>query len=201
MTTAYLYPWDVLGDPDAAARIADLGVDRVALAAAHHAVRAATPHHPARRVVDARHAALYVPVRRATWRGHPIVPRRATAWTGHEDAFGDARAVLAGQGLAVDAWVALTHAPATPEHAMWGAFGDVYRYALCPSAAPVRRYAATGDRGARVGRPGRPGGRGVRTDGPHPSGRARAADGRGLVRGRRGAAVAVLLHRLPGPAA
>ena len=61
--TAYLYPWDVLGDPDAAPRIAGLGVDRVALAAAHHAVRAATPRHAARRVVDARHAALYVPVR------------------------------------------------------------------------------------------------------------------------------------------
>lgn len=142
-STAYLYPWDILGDPDAPARIAGLGVQRVALAAAQHAVRAATPHHPARRVVDARHAALYVPVRRPVWRGRAIAPPPATAWTGHEDAFGDARDALAAQGLAVDAWVGLTHTYATAEHAVWNAFGDVYRYALCPSSAPVRQYAAT----------------------------------------------------------
>jgi hypothetical protein len=106
-------------------------------------VRAATPNHPARRVVDARHAALYVPVRRSAWRGHPIVPRPATTWTGHADAFGDARDALRERGLAVDAWVVLTHAPATAEHAVWSAFGDVYRHALCPAAAPVRQYAAT----------------------------------------------------------
>ena len=53
MVTAYLDPWDVVGDPSAAERIAALGVDAVALAAAYPSVRAATPCHPAHRVVDA----------------------------------------------------------------------------------------------------------------------------------------------------
>ncbi|WP_329374330.1 hypothetical protein [Streptomyces sp. NBC_01483] len=43
--TAYLYPWDVVGDPAAAERVAALGVDSAALAAAYHSVRTATPFH------------------------------------------------------------------------------------------------------------------------------------------------------------
>ena len=41
--SAYLYPWDVDGDPAAPDRIAGLGVTEVSLAAAYHAVRAVTP--------------------------------------------------------------------------------------------------------------------------------------------------------------
>jgi hypothetical protein len=141
--TAYLYPWDVLGDPAAAERVAALGVRRVALAAVYHAVRASTPRHPARRVVDARHAAFYLPVRPEAWHGRPVAPRPATAWTGHEDAFGAARAALAAHGLAVDAWVVLTHTAAGPDHAERNAFGDLYPYALCPASGPVREYART----------------------------------------------------------
>jgi len=142
-TTAYLYPWDVLGDPAAAGYLAGLGVRRVAVAAAYHAVRAATPRHPAHRVVDARHAALYLPVRATVWRRQLVAPRPATAWTGHEDAFGAARAALAAQGLAVDAWVVLTHTGVGPGYTVRNAFGDAYPYALCPAAAPVRDYART----------------------------------------------------------
>jgi hypothetical protein len=141
--TAYLYPWDVLGDPAAAERIARLGVRRVALAAAYHAVRAATPRHPAHRVVDARHPALYLPIRPAVWRAAPITPRPATAWTGHPDAFGAARDLLRPYGLAVDAWVVLTHGTARPEHATRNAFGDLYPYALCPAVPAVHDFART----------------------------------------------------------
>ena len=34
--SAFVYPWDVNGDPDAPARIASLGVEQVTLAAAYH---------------------------------------------------------------------------------------------------------------------------------------------------------------------
>ncbi|MFD2354730.1 hypothetical protein ACFSTC_43890 [Nonomuraea ferruginea] len=52
VNVAYVYPWDVVGDPAAAERIAALGVTTVALAASYHSTRAATPFHPAHRVLD-----------------------------------------------------------------------------------------------------------------------------------------------------
>ena len=144
--TGYLYSWDVLGDPDAGARIRATGVSRVALAAAYHSVRAATPRHPERRVVDARSAALYVPVGNA-WNGQSLTPADAAEWTGTDDSFSAAAAVIRSTGLPVDAWTVLTHSSALgtglPEFSVRNAFGETYRHALCPSHPEVRRYAAT----------------------------------------------------------
>ncbi|GAA5066155.1 hypothetical protein HNP84_001196 [Thermocatellispora tengchongensis] len=158
--TWYLYPWDVLGDPEAAGRLAALGVRSVALAAAYHSVRAATPRHPRRRVVDARHAALYVPVREAAWRHARLAPESGAAWTGSEDAYGEARDALARHGVEVDAWVVLTHSSLLggrhPGLVARNAFGEAYPYALCPSAPEVREYARLLVR--EVVAQGRPGG-------------------------------------------
>jgi len=144
--TAYLYPWDVVGDPAAAERIAALGVDAVALAAAYHSVRAATPFHPEHRVVDAHHAALYLPVRDATWSGSRLTPG-TPAWMPTPDAFGEARDALRAVGLPVHAWTVLTHntrlGRAHPDLAVRNAFGDSYPYALCPASAEVRAYCTT----------------------------------------------------------
>lgn len=41
--SAFLYPWDVNGDPDAAGRVAALGVRQVTLASAYHSTRALRP--------------------------------------------------------------------------------------------------------------------------------------------------------------
>ncbi|WP_344980091.1 hypothetical protein, partial [Streptosporangium fragile] len=143
-STVYLHPWDVVGDPAAPERVARLGAGSVALAAAYHSVRACTPHHPRRRVVDARHAALYVPVRAGAWAGSRLVPESGAAWAGGENAFGRAREALARHGLAVDAWVVLTHSTILgerhPELTVRNAFGDRYPYALCPSDPDVRAY-------------------------------------------------------------
>lgn len=145
--TGYLYPWDVLGDPGAAEAVAALNVDRVALAASYHSVRAATPRHPQRRVVDARTAALYVPVEAEDWQGHRLVPREAKEWAGSRNAFGDAAAGLRSAGLPVDAWTVLTHSSALgglhPELCVRNAFGEIYVHALCPSHESVREYART----------------------------------------------------------
>src|SRR5205085_1803520 len=108
LVTGYLYPWDVLDDPAAASWVRDTGIHRVALAAAYHSVRAATPRHPERRVVDADSAALYVPVTSA-WDGSALRPGGAAAWTGRHDSFSEAAAVMRGAGLPVDAWMVLTH--------------------------------------------------------------------------------------------
>ncbi|MYY84017.1 hypothetical protein GT044_22585, partial [Streptomyces sp. SID335] len=58
---AFLYPWDVVGDPDAPARLADLGIRQVTLASAYHSTRALTPRHPRHRIVTAAHAAVLYP--------------------------------------------------------------------------------------------------------------------------------------------
>jgi hypothetical protein len=144
--TAYAYPWDIVGDPDAPARLRALGVDSVTLAGAYHSVRAATPRHPHHRIVDASAAALYVPVRADIWRGHRLVPRSGAQWAG-DDSFRRARDALAEAGLVTQAWVVATHGTAlgdaAPELSVRNAYGDSYRYALCPSSPDVRRYAAT----------------------------------------------------------
>jgi hypothetical protein len=143
-TAAYAYPWDVNGDPQAAERFAELGIDAVVLAAAYHSVRAATPRHPRHRLVDARSAALYMPVRAGAW--GELVPADASPWAG-ERSFTRAAGELRLAGLPVRAWIVLTHSTAVglanPWSCMRNAFGDVYPYALCPSVPAVREYART----------------------------------------------------------
>ncbi|GAA3294448.1 hypothetical protein GCM10020295_18990 [Streptomyces cinereospinus] len=74
----YAYPWDFDGDPAAAHRARALGLDAVAVAAAYHTVRSASPLHPTRRLTEVPHAASYVPVRAEAWRGRRLRPAPAT---------------------------------------------------------------------------------------------------------------------------
>ncbi|MFG2847826.1 hypothetical protein ACGF12_32340 [Kitasatospora sp. NPDC048296] len=143
-TVGYLYPWDVEGDPDAVDRVRAVGTDAIALAAAYHSTRAATPLHPAHRLVNAEHAALYLPVRQKAWRGRGLVPRQPH-WMRAADPYGRARDLL--RGLPVHAWTVVTHNSALgrahPQLTVRNAFGDAYEYALCPAAEQVAEYAET----------------------------------------------------------
>lgn len=142
----YSYPWDYVGDPGAVERARAVGVDAVALAASYHACRAVTPLHPSRRVMDVAHSALYVPVRESAWRGHRLTPK-PPEWSDDDDLFNAARQQLCDAGLAVDAWMVLTHHDELgrehPDLVVKNAFGDVYPYALCPQAPDVREYCLT----------------------------------------------------------
>ncbi|MBN6053247.1 hypothetical protein JYK22_15015, partial [Nonomuraea sp. RK-328] len=137
---AYVYPWDIVGDPAAPERLASLGVEAVALAASYHATRAATPHHPAHRVLDVPHAAFYLPVRASAW--GRLVPR-SPSWT-TPDAYLQASDALRAAGLQVHAWTVLTHNSILgrehPDVVVRNAFGDPYPHALCPSSADVVDY-------------------------------------------------------------
>jgi hypothetical protein len=145
---AYLYPWDVDGDPAAADRVAGLGLTAVTLAAAYHAVRAVTPFHPRHRIVT-RDAAVYYRPDPARWDGRRLRPVAAEAAAGEPDPAGSferATAALRAAGLSVTAWLVLTHnsrLAASGEHAVRNAFGDVYPWALCAGSAAVGEYAAT----------------------------------------------------------
>jgi hypothetical protein len=143
---ANLYPWDVIGDPAAADRIAGLGLTGVTLAAAYHSVRAVTPFHPEHRIVT-RDAAVYYRADPARWPATGVRPARLRpAVARPSGSFERAAAALRSRGLRVTAWAVVTHndrlAAAVPSAAVRNAFGDGYPWALCPASPAVREYAA-----------------------------------------------------------
>ncbi|MFI1099648.1 hypothetical protein [Streptomyces melanogenes] len=141
--SAFLYPWDVIGDPDAPARIADLGVRQVTLAAAYHSTRALTPHHPRHRIVTAEHAAVLYPVDERRWSGRAPRPYAAGSWA-PGDAYGEAAEALAAAGLDVHSWVVLAHnsrlGAEHPGTSVVNAYGDRYPWAPCIARPEVRAY-------------------------------------------------------------
>jgi hypothetical protein len=141
-TAAYLYSWDVVGDPAAADLVAGLGLSHVTLAAVYHGTRALTPRHPGHRVVVAEHTAAYYPLSTERWDGTLLHPPPAP-WTGGTDAFGAAASVLGAAGVPVHAWVVVNHVdlPGPAEFAVTNAYGDRYPWALCPAQEAVREYA------------------------------------------------------------
>jgi hypothetical protein len=143
-TGAYLYPWDVDGDPAAADRLAGLGLTGVTLAAAYHAVRAVTPHHPGHRIVT-RDAGIYFQPDPARWRDARLRPVSAAPGDDGPGTFEHAAAALRAAGLPVTAWVVVTHNSRLAdagECSVRNAFGDVYPWALCAGSDAVREYAA-----------------------------------------------------------
>lgn len=146
----HAYPWDFEGPQGTGQRVAEraagLGVTGVAVAASYHAVRAAGPLHPTRPLVDAEHAACYLPVRPSAWAGRRLVPLPAP-WAASEDSFGAARRSVAAAGLETHGWVVLTHnsalGRAAPDLVVRNAFDHAYPYALCPSAPDVVEYCTT----------------------------------------------------------
>ncbi|MEV5611330.1 hypothetical protein [Streptomyces sp. NPDC052225] len=142
-TSAFVYPWDVNGDPDAARRIADLGVRQVTLAAAYHSTRALTPRHPRHRVVTAEHASVLYPVDEQRWEGRELRPYAAGDWA-PADAYGEAAAALAAAGLDVHTWVVLAHnsrlGAEHPDTSVVNAYGDRYPWAPCIAQPATRAY-------------------------------------------------------------
>ncbi|WP_144120751.1 hypothetical protein [Catellatospora sichuanensis] len=144
--SVHAFPWDVLGDDGFVDRFAQTGADAVTLAVSYHSTRAATPLHPTRRFVDARHAALYRPVREQAWAVRRLVPQ-APDWTGTDDAAGEAATALRAAGIAVNAWIVLAHDTRLgllhPDLTVLNCFGERYPYALCPAQAEVREHCVT----------------------------------------------------------
>ncbi|MFG3493464.1 hypothetical protein [Streptomyces sp. NPDC047928] len=141
--SAFVYPWDVLGDPDAARRIADLGVQQVTLASAYHSTRAVTPRHPRHRFVTAEYAAVLYPPDPGRWARHALRPHEAGDWA-PGDAYGEAARALADAGLDVHSWVVLAHnsrlGAEHPDTSVVNAYGDRYPWAPCVARPDVRAY-------------------------------------------------------------
>ncbi|MEU3825314.1 hypothetical protein AB0F36_08305 [Streptomyces sp. NPDC029080] len=140
--SAFVYPWDVNGDPGAPARIAALGVGQVTLASAYHSTRALTPRHPRHRIVTAEYAAvLYPPGDR--WAGRGLRPYPAGRWA-PGNAYGAAAEALAAAGLEVHTWVVLAHnsrlGAEHPDISVVNAYGDRYPWAPCIAQPATRAY-------------------------------------------------------------
>ncbi|MFD4373193.1 hypothetical protein [Streptomyces sp. NPDC058486] len=140
-TGAFVYPWDIDGDPAAPALLAGLGFQQVTLAAAYHATRALSPRHPDRRVVTAEHAAVLYPPDPERWAGRRLAPYPAGDWA-PGDAWARAAAALDGTGLAVHSWVVLAHnsrlGAEHPDTSVVNAHGDRYPWAPCVAHPEVR---------------------------------------------------------------
>ncbi|WP_371538820.1 hypothetical protein OG210_25460 [Streptomyces sp. NBC_00466] len=143
-TSAFLYPWDVVGDPEAPARIADLGVQQVTLASAYHSTRALTPRHPRHRIVTAGHASVLYPPSPERWAGRELRPYPAGSWAPTPDPYGEAAAALAAAGLEVHTWVVLAHnsrlGTEHPGTSVVNAYGDRYPWAPCIAQPATRAY-------------------------------------------------------------
>ncbi|MGP3981505.1 hypothetical protein [Streptomyces sp. KR80] len=141
--SAFLYPWDVVGDPQAASRVAGLGVQQVTLASAYHSTRALTPRHPRHRIVTAEHAAVLYPPDHEHWAARALRPYEQT-WTAGPDPYGAAAAALTDAGLEVHSWVVLAHnsrlGAEHPDIAVRNAYGDRYPWAPCIARPEVREY-------------------------------------------------------------
>ncbi|MGW1609596.1 hypothetical protein ACWCQZ_09380 [Streptomyces sp. NPDC002285] len=140
--SAFVYPWDVNGDPEAPARIAALGVQQVTLASAYHSTRALTPRHPRHRIVTAEHAAVLYPAD-DRWKGRELRPYPAGDWA-PGDAFGEAAEALASAGPEVHTWVVLAHnsrlGAEHPDTSVVNAYGDRYPWAPCIAQPATRAY-------------------------------------------------------------
>jgi hypothetical protein len=140
--STFVYPWDVNGDPEAATRIAGLGVQQATLAAAYHSTRALTPRHPRHRIVTAEHASVLYPAD-ARWEGRDLRPYAAGDWA-PGDAFGEAAAQLSEAGLDVHTWVVLAHnsrlGAEHPDTSVVNAYGDRYPWAPCIAQPATRAY-------------------------------------------------------------
>lgn len=140
--SAFVYPWDVNGDPRAAATIAATGVQQVTLASAYHSTRALTPRHPRHRIVTAEHAAVLYPTD-DRWQGRELRPYPAGDWA-PGDAFGEAAAALTDAGLEVHTWVVLAHnsrlGAEHPDTSVVNAYGDRYPWAPCIAQPATRAY-------------------------------------------------------------
>ncbi|KKD08394.1 hypothetical protein [Streptomyces sp. WM6386] len=140
--STFVYPWDVNGDPEAAARIASLGVGQVTLASAYHSTRALTPRHPRHRIVTAEHASVLYPTD-DRWQGRELRPYPAGDWA-PGDAFGEAATALTRAGLEVHTWVVLAHnsrlGAEHPDTSVVNAYGDRYPWAPCIAQPATRAY-------------------------------------------------------------
>jgi hypothetical protein len=144
----WIHPTDVASEgADAVfAAVKAMGLGAISLAATYHAGRFLLPHDPKSSVKLLEDGVAWYRPDVSRWKGQRLQPKEAAAGDG-KDLARAARDAAVKAGLAVNAWVVALHnsrlGEAHPDCTIRNAFGDPYPWALCPSHADVRQYAAT----------------------------------------------------------
>lgn len=145
----WTYPWDVddLGLDHVAAELRDrAGAQQISLAASYHAGRFLQPRSPRRRSYFPEDGTIYFRPDRARWAGSAITPQTASVLD-HADPLRLAIEARERSSLAVGAWTVCLHNTRLgllhPGVVTRNAFGDPYRYSLCPSHPDARAYVRT----------------------------------------------------------
>ncbi|MGH9725717.1 MAG: hypothetical protein ACRD41_11685, partial [Candidatus Acidiferrales bacterium] len=146
-TSIWAYPWDLLDEGVEAAldTMAAMGMNAVSIAAAYHSGKFMSPRNSKQRICFPEGGVVYFRPSEAKFRNIPIKP--CASHLAVDDVFGAALRHSAKVGLQLTAWFVGTHnsrlAANHPEFAVRNAFGDAYKYALCPSCKPVHAYLTT----------------------------------------------------------
>ena len=137
----YAYPWDVAEQPfdGFVAELGDSGIDTLCLATAYHAGKFLRPHGAQGHVFFPEDGTVHCHVRPTRY--GRIQPQESSV-VADGDPFGR---FAAGTDIAVTAWTVLLHNTrlglAYPDAVVRNAFGDPYRYSLCPANPDVHDYA------------------------------------------------------------
>ncbi len=142
----YAHPFDLqaLAGHGGLARLRDLGIGEVALATSYHDGRWLMPWHPGGVVRFLEDGCVHFRPRGDYGQLQPRVSSSVPA-TGPSPLERLAQEATR-TGTAVRAWTVFTHnsrlGEAHPQQCVQNAFGDLYRYALCPAQPAVRQYTA-----------------------------------------------------------
>lgn len=140
----YAHPFDLpaLANHGGLTRLADLGFAEVALATSYHDGRWLMPWHPAGVVRFLEDGTVHF---RPRGDYGVLAPRPSTSVpAGGPSPLEQLATAAAKAGLQVRAWTVFTHnsrlGERHPELCVQNAFGDRYRYALCPAQSAVLQY-------------------------------------------------------------
>ncbi|MDP9136732.1 MAG: hypothetical protein M3N38_00920 [Pseudomonadota bacterium] len=137
----YAYAWDVAeaGVGDAVDQFRGLGLDTVTIAGSYHAGKFLRPHGTKGKVYFPEDGTVYF---KTDPRRYGTIKPIANRLLAERDVL---RELTEAKRIAVNVWLVLLHntplASAHPVSAVANAFGDRYRYSLCPAAPDARAYA------------------------------------------------------------
>jgi hypothetical protein len=137
----YAYAWDLAetGVAAATAEFRDLGLDTITIAGSYHAGKFLRPHGTTGKVYFPEDGTVYFRADPSRYGAIKPVPNSMLA---ERDTV---RELTEAGAMATNVWLVLLHntrlGMAHPEAVVRNAFGDPYRYSLCPSHPEVRAYA------------------------------------------------------------
>ncbi|WP_225741379.1 glycoside hydrolase family 10 protein [Halorussus halophilus] len=144
MVAVWSYPWRLLSADPAELRreLAELGVDRVTVAAHYHSIRTLDPRSE-HGLFESYEGGCYFDPDRDAFADSPIAPP-VNDIDGRADPFGDVVDLLRDGGIDVNAWLVCFHnsklGAANPDFRVESAFGDAHDHAFCPSHEAVHGY-------------------------------------------------------------